>query len=180
MKALQEVGITKAFRFVFFQLIQVIIDLLFIPQIRVILLKLLGANIGKNCLIYKISFMNLYRGSFSNLTIGDNCFIGNDVLFDLAGKIKIGQNVTISDRSILLTHMNVGYKNHPLQKVFPSYISKIKIENNVFIGVGVIILPTVNIGQTSVIGAGSVITSDIESFKVVAGVPGKVIKTVRL
>ena len=51
-----------------------------------------------------------------------------------------------------------------------------KIEENVWIGYGVAILPDVTIGKGSIIGANSVITKNIAPYSVVAGVPGKAIK----
>ena len=85
MEALKHIGIKKSIRFVYFHFIQLLLAISFIPQIRVFLLRIFGAKIGKNTLIYNVNFMNLYRGSFSNLVVGDNCFIGNDVLLDLSG-----------------------------------------------------------------------------------------------
>ena len=55
---------------------------------------------------------------------------------------------------------------------------KIRIENDAWIGAGVIILPNVNIGEFSVIGAGAVVTKDVPPYTVVAGVPAKTIKKI--
>ena len=55
---------------------------------------------------------------------------------------------------------------------------KITIEDGVFIGTGVSIVPRVNIGKWSIIGAGTVINKDVPPYSVVAGVPGKVIRNV--
>ncbi|MFM6647643.1 MAG: DapH/DapD/GlmU-related protein [Microcystis panniformis] len=52
----------------------------------------------------------------------------------------------------------------------------IVIEDDVWIGCGCKILDGINIGKSSVIGAGSVLTKDVEPYSVVVGVPGKVIK----
>ncbi len=73
--------------------------------------------------------------------------------------------------------MNVGYKNHPLQKVLPSFVSEIVIKNGIFLGLGTIILPGIVINNFSIVGAGTVVTKDINSFKVVAGMPGRVIRS---
>lgn len=54
---------------------------------------------------------------------------------------------------------------------------KIKIGNNVFIGTNSIIMPNVIIGDNVIIGAGSVVTKDIPSGCVAAGVPARVIRT---
>jgi hypothetical protein len=53
----------------------------------------------------------------------------------------------------------------------------ITVGNNVYIGVRTIILPGVNIGDNSIIGAGSIVTKDIPPNSVAAGIPARVIKT---
>lgn len=55
---------------------------------------------------------------------------------------------------------------------------KIKIGNNVHIGINSIIMPGVNIGDNVIIGVGSVVTKDIPSNSVAVGVPAKVIETI--
>lgn len=55
---------------------------------------------------------------------------------------------------------------------------RIKVGSNVFFGNNCIILPGVTIGDNVVIGAGSVVTKDIPSNTVAAGVPARVIKTI--
>jgi maltose O-acetyltransferase len=54
------------------------------------------------------------------------------------------------------------------------------IGNDVWIGAGVIILSGVTIGECSVIGAGAVVTKNVEPFTIVAGVPARKIKDVKI
>ena len=56
---------------------------------------------------------------------------------------------------------------------------KIVVEDEVWIGANVTILPNVRIGRCSVIGAGSVVTKDIEPYTVYAGVPAKKIRDLK-
>ena len=53
----------------------------------------------------------------------------------------------------------------------------IVIEDNVWIGANVAIMPGVTIGKHSVVAAGSVVTTDVPPDSVVAGVPAKVVRT---
>ena len=50
---------------------------------------------------------------------------------------------------------------------------KIRIDNDVWIGSTVVILPNINIGKGSIVGAGAVVTSNVDSYSIVAGVPAK-------
>ena len=56
----------------------------------------------------------------------------------------------------------------------------VKIKDDVWIGAGVIILSGVTIGECSVIGAGAVVTKDVEPYTVVAGVPARKIKDIKI
>ena len=65
-----------------------------------------------------------------------------------------------------------------LRKLAYQYTSFVRIENNVWIGAGAIILPGVTIGENSVIGAGSVVTKDIPANVVAVGNPCKVLRPI--
>ena len=52
------------------------------------------------------------------------------------------------------------------------------IENDVWLGANVVILPGVRIGECSVIGSGAVVNQDIPPFSVAVGIPASVIKTI--
>ena len=65
-----------------------------------------------------------------------------------------------------------------LRKQAYQYTSFVRIENNVWIGAGAIILSGVTIGENSVIGAGSVVTKDIPANVVAVGNPCKVLRPI--
>jgi maltose O-acetyltransferase len=56
------------------------------------------------------------------------------------------------------------------------YATKVIIEDDVWIGIRVIVLPGVKIGKGSIVGAGAVVTKDVPPWTIVGGVPAKVIK----
>ncbi len=66
-----------------------------------------------------------------------------------------------------------------LRHEFPDLdvIAPIRVGNNVFFGIGCVVLPGVTIGDDVVIGAGSVVSRDIPSRSVAAGVPARVISS---
>ncbi|OGK21868.1 hypothetical protein A3C23_00785 [Candidatus Roizmanbacteria bacterium RIFCSPHIGHO2_02_FULL_37_13b] len=179
IKALKEIGFQKAMRFVYLTIINAIFNHCLFPFFRVFILRLFGANIGKNCVMHNVQFYNYYHNGFSSLKIADNCFLGNEVMIDLAGKVILSNHVTLSNRSFILTHTNVGFKEHPLQKYIKKNTKTTVFDNGCFIGVGSIIMPGVKIGKESVVGAGSVVTVDVPPRSVVAGSPAKIIKKLK-
>ena len=64
----------------------------------------------------------------------------------------------------------------PMWKQQSTEVEPVVIGNDVWIGARVIILPGVHIGDGCVIGAGSVVTKDVEEYTVVAGNPAKFIR----
>jgi acetyltransferase-like isoleucine patch superfamily enzyme len=90
--------------------------------------------------------------------------------------IKLGDHVTVTAGVHFVTHDGgvwVFRREFPDLDVF----GRIEVGNNVFIGIGSIILPGVRIGDDCVIGAGSVVKHDIPSRTVAAGVPARPIRT---
>lgn len=100
------------------------------------------------------------------------------MFFSAPGGIVIKQGVCIGHKVSILTE-NHRYDAKDL-KAIPydnMYIRKtVTIDENVWIGQQVIILPGVTIGEGAVVAAGSVVTKDVEPLAVVGGNPAKIIK----
>lgn len=108
----------------------------------------------------------------NNLQLGSNVSL-SDTLILSYGPVIIGDNVSFSYRNIIITSTH-DYND------FNKVITKpVIIGNNVWITTNVTILPGVNIGENSIIGAGSVVTKDIPSNVYAAGNPCKIIKSLR-
>ncbi len=109
--------------------------------------------------------------------VGENCKIydrGN-IVIDLTRPwlIEIGDNVEITAKAVILTH---GYDWCVFHNKYGEVLGsagKVKISNNVFIGLGTTILPGTEIGENVIIGAGSVVKGTLEADSVYAGVPAK-------
>lgn len=101
---------------------------------------------------------NIFIGAFE-----ENCSIdiGDDCLFSGAIDIRTGDSHGIIDA-------NSQRLNHP---------RNVKIGNHVWLGQRVIVLKGVEIGNNTVIGAGSIVSKDIPANAIAAGVPAKVVKT---
>lgn len=90
--------------------------------------------------------------------------------------IRLGSDITIADGVRFITHdggARIFRREHPDLHVY----APISVGSEVFIGVNAIILPGVSIGDRCVIGAGSVVTKDIPTGQVWAGVPAHFIKS---
>jgi acetyltransferase-like isoleucine patch superfamily enzyme len=126
-------------------------------KIRVYAMRKLGYAVGKD-----VYFP-------SDLVITQN-------LVDDQAKIIIGDRVSIAPRVMLLA------LSHPNASTIRGSIDTTKhtinIANDVWIGAGAIILNGVSIGAGAIIGAGSVVTKDVEPYTIVAGNPARKIKNI--
>ncbi len=143
-------------------------------------IKIVNLKKGKNCEI--IEPVNIYGA-----TLGNNVFIGpfveiqKNVFVDdntriqshsfLCEKVKIGKNCFIGHGTMFI---NDDFKNDKINKVF----KQTNISNNVLIGSNSTILP-VKICSKVIIGAGSVVTKNINKSGVYAGNPAKFIRKLK-
>src|SRR5581483_1613814 len=96
--------------------------------------------------------------------------IGEGVVLDGRDELTIGNHVDIA--SEVMIYNGEHDLNDPN---FRGVFSPVKIEDYVFIGPRVIILPGITIKKGAVVGAGAVVTKDVPEFQIVGGVPAKII-----
>lgn len=131
-------------------------------------------NLGTYCTLY---CQDPEKGS--KILIGNNVSLNYNVSLnaDSSGEIVIGDDVLIGPMTIFrASNHNFDSIDLPIRKQGHT-AGKIVIENNVWIGANVIVLPNVKIGESSIIGAGSIVTKDIPPFSIAVGNPAKVIRT---
>lgn len=112
------------------------------------------------------------NGPEACLTIGDRCTMHNNFI-NIAKPVTIGNDVGFSPETILITH---GYWQSVLEGYSASY-APITIHDWVILGMRVIVLPGVEIGEGTTVGAGSIVTKTLPARSVAVGVPARVIKT---
>ena len=132
-----------------------------------------GFKMGSNCQLYAEEEFGK-----SSINILDNVGLNSGVIINAnsGNSITIGQDVRIGPYSILRA------ANHNFQSLDkPIYLQgyqsgDIVVEDDVWIGANVSVLNNVRIGRSSIVGAGSVVTSDIPAYSIAAGVPARVIR----
>jgi acetyltransferase-like isoleucine patch superfamily enzyme len=114
-----------------------------------------NASVGKNCKISTHTFI------CEGVHIEDNVFIGHNVTF-------------INDKYPRSTNEDGSMQDENDWKVVETYIKK-----GASIGSSSTILCGVTVGENSIVGAGAVVTKDVPSNTIVAGVPAKIIRKVK-
>lgn len=117
------------------------------------------------------------------IIIGDNCWIGEYTQITSCNKITIG-NGLLTGRYVYIgdnAHGGLSWEESMIPPIRRQLVSKgeIKIGENVWICDKVTILGGVTIGDNVIIGAGSIVTHDIPSNSIAAGIPAKIIKQLK-
>ena len=134
---------------------------------KIFALRFFGAKVGKGVLIKPN--VNIKYPWF--LEIGDNVWIGEGVWIDNLGKVKIGNNVCISQGSMLLCG------NHNFKKeTFDLIVGDITLEDGVWVGAKSVVCPGVTMHSHSILSVGSVLTKDAEEYGIYQGVPAVLVK----
>jgi putative colanic acid biosynthesis acetyltransferase WcaF len=138
-----------------------------LSRMRVALLRMFGAKIGKNVLICGGVRVHVPW----NLELGDYAAIGDKVeIYNLA-PIRIGAHTTVSQHTYLCASSHDYTRSD-----FPLYSLPITVGAQAWIAAGAFVAPGVTIGEGSVVGARSVVLRDIPPWTVAAGNPCKLIK----
>jgi acetyltransferase-like isoleucine patch superfamily enzyme len=118
----------------------------------------------------------LVAGKGGSLEIGESVFINYGCSIAALKSIKIGAQSSIGPYCMIIDnnfHRLEPERRNELPESLP-----VVLEENVWLGARVVVLPGVTIGEGSVIGAGSVVTKDIPRRVIAGGVPAKVIKSI--
>lgn len=116
------------------------------------------------------------NNAVGDVIIGDYTRIGlhNTII----GPVNIGHHVNLA-QGITLTALNHNFEDSE-KRIDEQGVSTtpVVIEDDVWIGANAVILPGVRVGTHSVVAAGAVVTKDVPSHSIVAGIPAKIIKKI--
>jgi acetyltransferase-like isoleucine patch superfamily enzyme len=131
-------------------------------------------HIGSNVYIGHYAILRGYRGG--ELKIGNDTWIGQLCYINSAGGVDIGSRVGIGPAVKIMSseHAEEG-RNIPVLLCDLEF-ARVRIEDDCDIGMGAIVLPGVTVGRGSIVGAGAVVTRDVEPYTVVVGVPARKIR----
>jgi len=105
-----------------------------------------------------------------NLSFGDDVVIHRHVLLDDRGGIEVGNRVSISDYANIYSH------SHDIDDINKVYTPQTRIGDGARITYHATVLAGVQVGEQAMIGSGAVVTSDVEPYHIVVGVPAKTVK----
>ena len=130
-------------------------------------LLLFGAKIGDRCVIKRGVRIKLPW----KLKLGNDVWLGEGVWIDNIETVEMGNDVCISQEAYLCTG------SHEFdQPGLPLITAKIHIGRAAFVGARAFVLPGVRIGEGAIIGACSVVTSDVAPFTVNTGTPCRMLR----
>lgn len=146
-----------------------------LQQLRNLWYKIMLKHMGKRAVLSSgILFYAPHGLKLSSVMVGDFVRISENVMIDCSSKVVIEDNVWISENTKVLNHEH-QIKGREWKKSKEVNITDgLVIEEDAWIGSNVIILPKVTrIGKGAIIGAGSVVTKNVEDYAIVAGNPAR-------
>lgn len=132
------------------------------------LLHKIFPHFGENCRI-ETPFSGVRT---ANVRFGRNVIIMPGCLMMSAG------GITIDDDAMIAANVQLISNNHDLENRHVITCKPVHIYRKVWVGAGATILPGVTVSENAVVGAGSVVTHDVEPNTIVAGNPAKLIRRI--
>ena len=153
------------------------------PRVTVRLLRKFGATIGNDTTLKGSVFIDNATGDenatddLSHLKIGNNCYIGDGVFFDLASGIVIGDNAVIAGRVSFITHAECKRSPYLSQK-FPRSCGPVTVGDGAWVGFGATLLHGTAVGENAAVGAHSLLRGDAEPQHLYVGNPARKLRRI--
>ena len=118
------------------------------------------------------------RISYScGMSVGRNLHLNGGTFIDARGGLTLGNDVLIGPNAVLLTSQH-HWSDPSLPIVVQGHeLAPTRIGDDVWIGANAVVLPGLDIGTGTVVGAGAIVTEDTQPYTIVAGVPARVVGT---
>ena len=138
---------------------------------RILLYKVLLKKMGKHVVI-RDGVKVLYP---ERVSIGDYSGINDWCLLDGTGGIEIGKYVRLAPKVEIMTSNHIHANPNVPIKLQGLEMKRVVIEDDVWVGIGALIVPGVHVGNGVVIAGHAVVTKNVPPYSIVAGIPAKVI-----
>ncbi len=108
----------------------------------------------------------------TDIRLGRDVFVGYNCEFDVSDRLWIGDHVLIAPGCFITDH---GHRHAAGQLIAAQGCESgpVRLEDDVWLGAQVVVLPGVTVGRGAVVAAGAVVTRDVEPMSIVAGVPAR-------
>jgi acetyltransferase-like isoleucine patch superfamily enzyme len=130
-----------------------------------------GIRLGDRAHVGELTLINANGGQ---VTIGSDSWVGPHSVIYGNGGVCIGRNVMIANHCAINTVSHHSDRTDIPMREQGIYCEPVIIEDDVWVGVGAIILQGVRIGRGSIIGAGALVNSDVGPNSIAIGVPARV------
>lgn len=110
-------------------------------------------------------------GDYHHIVLHKNCDVNYGCFLLAKAKIEVGDNSALAYGVSIITSADPNGEFNALSRLYPAKTAPVIIGKDCWIGANSTILPGVTIGDYSVVAAGSVVTKDVPSGSLVAGVP---------
>ena len=139
-----------------------------------------GVKLGNNITILRNTVIEC-TGNIKNmgvgLIVGDDVGIAQNCFIQVRGRVTIGSHVMFGPNVSIFSE-NHGFNSLDSPMISqPTIRGEVIIEDDVWLGTRSVILSGVRIGTGAIIAAGALVNKDVPPYSIVAGVPGKIIKS---
>lgn len=132
-----------------------------------------GIDIGADSMVLESSVLNANQG---HIRVGAHAWLGPFTLIYGNGGVDIGDHVLIAAHSAINSISHHAERTDMPMAEQGIYCDPVRIEDDVWLGLGVTVLQGVTIGRGSIVGAGSLVNKDIPPYSIAVGTPAKVIR----
>ena len=139
-------------------------------------LKIGKAKIGKNVRVGRWLTVHASKGSFKNLEIGNDVYLGKNLLIDLTERVTIGNRAGIGMNVTVITHADFG--NSHLSEHYPPVAAQVEIMEDATVNWGCVINKGTRILSRALVLPGSVVSGMLKESCIYGGNPARLISRV--
>ena len=136
------------------------------------LIRRFGARIGRNVRVHQITVAN---PDWSNLSIGDDVYVGHDCIIDLTERVTLGRGSVLAAGVSLVTHQDAGTSHaSPTALRLGTWARHLEVGPYAFIGTRAVLMA--DVGRDAIVGAGAVVVEPLPGGVTAVGVPARIVK----